>query len=695
MRLKFTFLLVLFALTLKLWATHVTIQDAKKVATAVLASKSTSPASFLSDKTNSYLSDGNALIYIFSIQPSGFIMISADNASYPLLAYSFESNYDESIQPENFSSWINGYADQINYAILNNIQPDVKTSLAWQQYLSGNVSNTDNTVTTSVSPLLTSTWDQGAPYNYLCPAAAGGSGGHVWAGCVATAMSQVLNYWRYPLQGNGYHGYYSAYGYLSADFGNTQYKWEEMTNSASGQNFQMAQLQSHLGISVDMMYSPSGSGAYSQDAANSLIEYFGMNPGLQLVDAPDPIDESWKSLLRGQLDQGYPMYYNGYGSGGHAFNVDGYNGNDYFHFNWGWSGSYNGYYYLDNLNPGGNNFTYGQGAIIDIYPASNYPYYCNSTDTLTSINGTVEDGSGPTGQYLGNAHCGWLISPDDSITSITLSFNRFDLENNHDYVTVYDGSDTTAAILGSFTGSDLPSAVSSSAGKMFIKFTSDNNGNSGGWLASYTAHRAVFCSGLTILTAPEGSLTDGSGTYNYHENALCKFKIMPDSAKSIVLTFNDFSTYDENDFLMIFNSENNELLYKLFGQQNPGTLRFNTGKLLLMFHTNNSDNAEGWSMDYSSSLYTGFEDRTDGSMLEVFPNPADHLLSVIFTNTLSQKYSIELMTMQGKSFYKSQPAAGQGRIHESLDLSGFEEGIYILRLNTTNGSSNQKVIIRH
>ena len=695
MRLKVTLLMALSFFAFQLQAKQVTLQDAKKVASAVITAKSGTVNCSFSQRVDTYSGDGTSLIYIFHLEPAGFILVSADDASYPVLAYSFEGNYMENSQPENFSSWMKGYADQINFAIVHQTEPDSKTISAWAQYLSGSGDNPVSTNTSSVSPLLLSTWDQGSPYNYLCPEDAGGSGGHVWAGCVATAMSQVLNYWRFPLQGTGSHGYNSAYGYLFADFGNTAYKWEEMTNSANGRNFQMAQLLSHLGISVDMMYSPSGSGAYSEDAANALINNFGMNPALTLEYAPSPIDDTWKAMLRGQLDQGHPMYYHGFGTGGHAFNVDGYNGNDYFHFNWGWSGSFNGYFYLDNLNPGGNNFTNGQGAIINIFPASNYPYYCSSTDTLKAANGTIEDGSGPIAPYLGNSNCGWLIFPDDSITSIKLTFQRFDLQNNHAFLTIYDGSSTDAPVLGTFTGSALPPVITGTTGKMFIKFTSDNGTTAGGWFASYSATKAVFCSGITTLTAPSGSVSDGSGTYNYHENTLCKYKIMPDSAQSITLNFTQFDTFDDNDFIMIFNMANNQLLAKLYGQQNPGTLQFNASKLLLMFHTNASDNAQGWSFDYTSSIYLGMENDPAGISLEVFPNPASQLLNVNFTDRTGQSYSLELLNAQGVREYKTNGSSSQGRIHENIDLSGFTPGVHILRLSTIDGIATRRIIVRH
>jgi hypothetical protein len=230
---------------------------------------------------------------------------------------------------------------------------------------------------------------------------------------------------------------------------------------------------------------------------------------------------------------------------------------------------------------------------------------------------------------------------------------------------------------------------------MFIKFTSDNTGNAGGWLASYSATKAIFCSGITTLTTQSGSLTDGSGSFNYHENSVCKYRIMPDSAQSISLSFNEFNTFDENDFIMIFNMDNNQLLAKLYGQQNPGSLTFNTGNLLLMFHTNISDNAPGWSLDYYSTRYTGVTDPTMGTMLEIFPNPASELLLVNYTNSTNFVSSIVLSNMEGQVLIKSQQEKNSGHFQQKVDISGLSNGIYILHLITDKGNVNQKVIVRH
>ncbi|NVO19350.1 MAG: C10 family peptidase [Bacteroidetes bacterium] len=696
MRFKINLFIILVLFSSALYAKHVTVAEARLTAKSVISEHFSNSDAALQDNLDpiTLRSNGLELIYVFQLHPTGFILISADDASYPVLAYSAESDYPDTDMPENFSAWLKGYKDQIEFGIGHSVNPDQKTTLAWQSYLSGTSPVTKN-ANTAVSPMLSTTWDQGFPYNYLCPVDAGGSGGHVWAGCVATAMSQVVNYWRWPLQGTGSHGYYSSYGYLSADYGATRYKWEEMTNSTSVQNFQMAQLQSHLGISVDMMYSPSGSGAYSDDAANALKTYFGYDSNLHLEYAPSPIDETWKSTLRTELEAGHPLYYHGFGTGGHAFNVDGYQGTDYFHFNWGWSGSYNGYFYLDNLNPGGYSFTEGQGAIVGIVPTGNYPYYCSSTDTLRATAGTIEDGSGPLAPYLGNTHCGWLIAPNDSISSVSINFHRFDLENNVDFLSIYDGEDTTANLLGSFTGSNLPGTVTSTGGKMFIKFTTSSTGNAGGWFASYNCAKAVFCTGVTTLTAPYGSVSDGSGSFNYHENTLCKFKIVPDSVKAISITFDQFDTYDQNDILMIFNQENNDLLYKLYGNQNPGTLYFNTGKLLLMFHSNNSDNAQGWSFHYSSSITTGTDDFSKQAVAQIFPDPADQNLNIRLQSQKDIPVSLELYSLQGTKVYQNSYKIQKGEFAGQIDVSTYPNGIYLLRIASSDGVLTHRVIVNH
>ena len=188
----------------------------------------------------------------------------------------------------------------------------------------------------------------------------------MYAGCVATAIGMVMKYWEWPAQGVGSHSYHpDGYAQQSANFGETEYHFELMPNtldstSTEEEYFETAQLLHHLGISVNMQYSGHGSGAYSEDVPNSLRNYFRYNCDDHVTNYGGwwpgwgYNNEEWAQLLKdGGLDEFLPLYYSGSddsGAGGHAFVCDGYDENDYFHFNWGWSGRDNAWCPIGALN---------------------------------------------------------------------------------------------------------------------------------------------------------------------------------------------------------------------------------------------------------------------------------------------------------------------------------------------------------
>jgi hypothetical protein len=210
-------------------------------------------------------------------------------------------------------------------------------------------------------------------------------------GCVATAMAQIMKYHAYPTHGYSSHSY--AMG--SANFGTTTYAWSSMPNqlvsgSTSTQKTAVATLMFHCGVSVDMNYGASGSGAYTQDAELALKKYFVYNA---LHDARAyHTDAEWIGLLKTDLDNHRPILYAGTdsdGSGGHAWVCDGYQGasNNYFHFNFGWSGDGNGYFYITDITPTfGGDYTYNQEAVINIYPSPATTPVANFTSNKTNIN---------------------------------------------------------------------------------------------------------------------------------------------------------------------------------------------------------------------------------------------------------------------------------------------------------------------
>lgn len=231
--------------------------------------------------------------------------------------------------------------------------------------------------TPPVEPLLTSVWNQGAPFNTLCPYEANGT--HYPCGCVATALGQIMYYHKYPQQGRGskQYSFKPADGVgqlLSANFGETTYDWANMIDNYEGnyteeQGNAVAQMVLHCGVSVEMNYTPTGSGAYSSEARNGLINYFTYNENLGLFYRDYYSMEAWMDMIFTELNNGRPIYYAGADAsrGGHAFVFDGYDANGLVHVNWGWgSKGGNGYYDISLLNPPGYSFSQGQDMILGI-----------------------------------------------------------------------------------------------------------------------------------------------------------------------------------------------------------------------------------------------------------------------------------------------------------------------------------------
>ncbi|HLN53100.1 MAG TPA: C10 family peptidase [Lentimicrobium sp.] len=630
--------------------------------------------------------------YAINFTDGGFIIVAADNASIPVLGYSFEGNFTNDQIPPQVAAWMQVYYNKISDVRQNNIPPTTEIIQEWDNLIKGESVLRSNS---EVTPLLNTTWDQGARYNSLCPADPMGPGGHVWSGCVATAMSQIINYWRYPLQGTGSHGYYSDYGYLSVDFGASNYDYNQMNNSIGGEeNYEMAEIQYHCGVAVDMMYSPDGSGAYSEDAANALKDYFSYSQDLGLELKQDYSESEWANLLINNLDNGWPMYYHGFGSGGHAFNVDGYQGTDYFHFNWGWSGSYNGYYYLSNLNPGGNDFTWGQGAIVNFYPAQDsYPYYCSGVTTLNRHNGTIEDGSGPVNNYTSGLSCGWLISPDDSITGLTLSFQKFNLASG-DVLNVFDGENSSCPLIGSFTGSTIPSVINATNGKLYLEFLTEGNQGSG-FRAVYNSSLASFCPGTTTFHEPAGTFSDGSGTYDYRNNSFCKYIIAPDSAAGIIISFDQLDTEPLNDKIKIYDMVSQQLITEVSGSELPDDIYIPSPKAFVLFLSNNMVNGSGWQISYNSTL-TPTNDQPHPRKVNIYcsPNPADDWLRIDIRSRLAEKLIIEIISPEGKSheIYNDVPSLESFVI--TSDISNYKPGLYLIRYRTISETGTTKVVIK-
>ena len=315
---------------------------------------------------------------------SGYIIVSADDDVIPVLGYSFEHNYTNENHPPAYDYWLGTYKKQILYVKENKLKADQFVTDEWNRLNISAKSFSPQKDTKDVSPLLDTEWNQGSGWNVYCPTDANGPGGHVWAGCVATSMSQIMKYWNYPTIGDGSHSYtHGTYGTLSANFGATEYDWWNMNDYTSTNA--TALLMYHCAVSVDMDFSPSGSSAYHDDARNAFVNYFGYSASYFYNNGNDLSE----TTIRDNLNVGRPLIYAGSGAnGGHSFIIDGYQGTNYFHINWGWGGAYQTeYFYLSDLTPGSHNYNNNNDAVYNIVPNIS----CDLVLSSSSIVGNYED----------------------------------------------------------------------------------------------------------------------------------------------------------------------------------------------------------------------------------------------------------------------------------------------------------------
>ncbi len=329
--------------------------------------------------------------YVFSTGSAGFIIISGDDDVIPVLGYSTESSFRAYNIPEGVNNWLNNYKNQINYVIENKVPVPVQTVAQWKELQQApDTKRAERTTAVVILPLMHTQWDQTPYYNGLCPFDVPAT--NALTGCVATAMAQVMKYWNWPKLGIGSNTYSSPYGMLSANFGATTYQWDSMPNMISNKNNFIATLMLHAGISVNMSYGVTGSGAFvninsspiTNCAEYALKTYFNYNKStLRGVSRDSYDDSSWVHLIKGEVESGRPVIYTGDGSaGGHCFICDGFTTNDRFHINWGWGSLYNGYYAFNNLAPGSTDFNAGQTIMYGIMP--NRPGILGISEAATS-----------------------------------------------------------------------------------------------------------------------------------------------------------------------------------------------------------------------------------------------------------------------------------------------------------------------
>ena len=334
-------------------------------------------------------SDGTPAFYVFNA-PKGFVIVSADDCATPILCSSASDHFDENDLPPAMKDYLLCFVEEIEHGIASRLPALDTVAHQWELVRTTGLLRDERATTSAVTPLLTTIWGQGSnysrKYNIFCPEDSRGPNGHAITGCVATAMGQIMRYWRYPMMGTGSHSY-TPPKYpdqpQSVNFGNTTYDWDNMPNQLDGnssdaQNNAVAKLLWHCGVSVDMNYFYNDSGAVTSEAVDAFKNYFKYSSGLHYDLRSSFTDSQWITKLKNDLEKGRPVLYRGRkpdDSAGHAFVCDGYNADDQLHFNWGWNGSYQDTYFtLGTLTPGSDDYSGYNAAIFDIRPICESSY---------------------------------------------------------------------------------------------------------------------------------------------------------------------------------------------------------------------------------------------------------------------------------------------------------------------------------
>ena len=698
---KKLFLFVVLCAVATVFATPVTKDEAAVVCRNFLAQKvangQISNADFYYYKTEFW--DNTPVYHIFKMTETGFVTIAASDHFEPVIGYSFESDYlpnpASTFIMEAYSRWIvECEKENVSYK---------GVAEKWQRYLSDDFT-AEPTRNTTVGPLVTTKWNQGMYFNTLCPWDSRGPDQHVYTGCVATAMAQIMNYHGHPHSGLRGSSYIPApYGRITIMFRDYTYNYNANPNVPTSYSNEMAKLLYHCGVAVQMGYTPTGSGAHSVSAMDAMANHFKYDSAWLCDRARFDAIEDWRTALRNDLNKLRPLYYSANdGQDGHAFILDGYDEDGKFHINWGWGGGYDGYFVVvDNYqednqqNPG-----HTMGYILDmaagrlIVPVTDAPGVCTGHQRNTASSGTIRSGE-PTKLYAANADCSWMLAAPE-VSRYNLMFDRLETEEGADIVTIYNGPTVESGVAGTFSGTTLPTdAISIDADSVLVTFTSNGENQMHGFQISYTTVGAgQYCAESTNITE-EGvyEITDGSGDAPYRNNTVCTWNIKPAGMHHCYFYF-PMMTLGEGDFVEIYDATTNPatLLYRydLHNLPEQDALVLTKSKLKMRFVADNWDTGEGF--HFTVQAVTSVNDHAGVNDLNVFPNPVSDHLNINFVMQDDGPVSCKILDMTGKLLYNKQIESNGGLIEESVNLSEYAKGIYFLRIETAKGTTIEKFV---
>lgn len=361
---KFLYFLLFFMFSLVGSAKQLTQDEARMKAMSFLADKHKVSDNLHRTAWQSDVRDVNGLqenLYVFNVgNNDGFVIVSGDDCIPAILGYSDNGHINAGQMAPNMKAWLCSYVDLL-------------------AKISDNQTTAFNVTGKAIAPLISAQWDQDTPYNGFCPEG-------TYTGCVATAMAQVMFYHQWPSQTTQPLPAYTTYTYgiEIPEVAVTAIDWANMLPTYKGsetaeQQSAVATLMRLCGQSLQMDYTDFFSGAGTPSIPGALYNYFDYDYSVKQIARTAYKAAEWNQLIYDELAAHRPVVYNGNSSGGgHAFVIDGYDKDNYFHVNWGWSGENDGYFLLAGLDPANNTgsgastttdgYNFWQGAVVGIQP---------------------------------------------------------------------------------------------------------------------------------------------------------------------------------------------------------------------------------------------------------------------------------------------------------------------------------------
>lgn len=698
-----------------------------------------------------YASDGTPVYYRFQVGEKGFIMISATDQVSPVLAYSLESNFQNTPA---VSALCENYKSQLSEIVA---QPGKTVNKEWNHYLANNfqLRASKDDEATNVEPLVTTTWNQNPFYNSECPynprTKFDNDDKRAPVGCVALTMANIMFYYRYPSHGYGSMTYIPreyddetgellyTYPVQYANFGQTTYNYDAMPNELNSYNYELARLLYQCGVSANMSYGWDGSGTQSEIALPALQNYFYYAQSAQFKDITDVVTDTnsasqisqWEGLLVEDLNAHRPIFYSGRSAaaGGHAWIVDGYTTIDstrYFHVNWGWGGSDNGFYRLRNMRTSGYgnfNYQFSESMMYHLCPGDSVAIQkpTSGSQRVTSSQGTISDGAGNV-KYQPNTNRSWVMAAPDA-RAYKFKFSKLKLSNG-DKVIIYNGGTEASGIKqeytgiykmaacndyspysgsthGDFPGQNLPNEITVIADSVLIVFISnDDEATDYGFVLDYDVttfySNSTKCDQITgYANVYSGVITDKKNNVEsdetYRPSTVCQHRLyglVYGTGYDIAFPKFDLKAGDYVEFYNLSSDlpespDGRDFIVRYDINNMPnGVINIPVKDLFVRFVSDNWKEGTGFKMEFSGRL--GIDQNSNFEDVSIYPNPATDNLFVELTAE-EQYVAATVVDLTGKVVYTEQFNHAGGEHLYTLPVSSLANGIYFLNLQGKNG----------